>query len=458
MYFYLGKQKYMEQNYTLFSTEPSSHEWYFFKKETDLGRIHSEIDWDNLAKLLPNKPNLKGGAPSWLDRKGMFGLMFLKHYSCLSDEKLIERLNTDFAYQFFCNIRLQIGKKISDITLPSRIRSYMGEHLNFDDFQSVFAKHWKSSMKDTHVDLMDATCYEVNIEYPTDIKLLWESCQWVWDEMIPDYSKILKIAQPRSKFKEQQKIQIKFQKLRKIGIKRTKKRKKSLIYLLGKGLNELQKLFNQSKQEPTKPIRKRFKIIKKMHQQQLYMQQNQTNSVQDRIVSLSQEHIRPIVRGKENKPVEFGIKAHVMQIDGVNFIEYHSFNAFNETTRLEKTVQKHEELFGECTHLGADGIYPTNKNRKFCSSKKIQTNFVKKGPAKEDKATKKIKALLNKERSTRLEGSFGTEKEHYGLRKIKAKTPNTQIVWMFFGVFTANAVLMSKRKSQKDKIPIKKAA
>jgi transposase, IS5 family len=448
----------MTQNYTLFSTEPSSYEWYFFKNQTELGEIYAQIDWDNLAELLPKDLKLKGGAPSWLNRKGMMGLMFLKHYTSLSDEKLIEQLNTNFAFQFFCNFRLQMGEKIKDKTLVSRVRKYIGEHCNFDKFQSILATYWKPEMKDTHVVLMDATCYEVNIEFPTDVKLLWEACQWIWDEIIPDYCKSLKIAQPRSKFKEQKKIQLGFQKLRKVGIKRTKRRIKALLYLLNKGIDALQEVFNQSKQKPSKQISTRFKTIKKMYQQQQYMFQNKKTSVKDRIVSLSQDHIRPIVRGKTNKPIEFGIKAHVMQVDGVNFIEYHSFNAFNETTRLQSTVRKHQELLGECTHLGADGIYPTNKNRKYCSSKKIQTNFVKKGPVKDDKPTKKIKALLNKERSTRLEGSFGTEKEHYGLRKIKAKTPKTQIVWMYFGVSTANAVLMAKRKAQKDKIPIKKAA
>lgn len=42
-----------------------------------------------------------------------------------------------------------------------------------------------------------------------------------------------------------------------------------------------------------------------------------------------------------------------------------------------------------------------------------------------------IKAILNKERSARLEGSFGNQKEHYGLGKIKARTPLTQILWLF---------------------------
>ncbi len=39
-----------------------------------------------------------------------------------------------------------------------------------------------------------------------------------------------------------------------------------------------------------------------------------------------------------------------------------------------------------------------------------------------------------------MEGSFGTEKEHYGLQKIKARTELNEILWIFFGVHTANAV------------------
>ena len=44
-----------------------------------------------------------------------------------------------------------------------------------------------------------------------------------------------------------------------------------------------------------------------------------------------------------------------------------------------------------------------------------------------------------------MEGSFGTEKEHYGLQKIKARTEKNEILWIFFGVHTANAVRISKR-------------
>jgi len=60
-----------------------------------------------------------------------------------------------------------------------------------------------------------------------------------------------------------------------------------------------------------------------------------------------------------------------------------------------------------------------------------------------------MRNLLNKERSTRLEGSFGTEKQHYGLDRIKARTKQTEILWIFFGIHTANAVRMIDKCSFK---------
>lgn len=63
-----------------------------------------------------------------------------------------------------------------------------------------------------------------------------------------------------------------------------------------------------------------------------------------------------------------------------------------------------------------------------------------------------MKAVLNKKRSTHLEGSSGTEKEHYGIKRIRARSPETQNVWLSFGIFTANAVRMAKRVANQLKL------
>lgn len=73
------------------------------------------------------------------------------------------------------------------------------------------------------------------------------------------------------------------------------------------------------------------------------------------------------------------------------------------TLRLKESVIRHETMIGKCTHVAADGIYPTNENRTFLREKMIQHNFCRKGRGKDDKATKQMKGILNKERSKRLE-------------------------------------------------------
>ena len=69
-----------------------------------------------------------------------------------------------------------------------------------------------------------------------------------------------------------------------------------------------------------------------------------------------------------------------------------------------------------------------------------------------------MKGTFSKERSTRLEGSFGTEKEHYLLRKIKARSQKTELIWLYFGVYTANTVRVSNRRQENSQQAQKLAA
>ena len=99
--------------------------------------------------------------------------------------------------------------------------------------------------------------------------------------------------------------------------------------------------------------------------------------------------------------------------------------------------------------VGADAIYATNKNRVFTTSNQIQTDFKPKGkPSKHYKQQKQLKAMITKERASRLEGSFGKEKEYYHLKKIKAKTKQTEMLWIFFGIHTANCLEIGRRMQQ----------
>lgn len=50
--------------------------------------------------------------------------------------------------------------------------------------------------------------------------------------------------------------------------------------------------------------------------------------------------------------------------------------------------------------------------------------------------------MITKERASRLEGSFGTDKSYFLLNKIKARTKESEILWIFIGIHTSNALKM----------------
>ena len=55
-------------------------------------------------------------------------------------------------------------------------------------------------------------------------------------------------------------------------------------------------------------------------------------------------------------------------------------------------------------------------------------------------------------RATAMEGSFGTQKEHYGLRRVKARTKRTENLYIFFGIHTANVVQLADRIEQRTRL------
>ena len=416
--------------------------------ESELGRIYQSIPWQELIKSLKLSEKRKGRT-SQFSPQGKLALMFLKSYAGLSDRKLYEHLNGSIQYQLFCGIYLGPNKLV-DYKIISKIRTELARKLNIRKIQDVLAKAWKPYMENTNIVLEDATCYESYMRFPTNVKLLWESTDWMYGQLKLT-CKHLRIPTPRTKYLEQKEKYFAFMRMRKKPWKQTTKRTRSLLYLLNKLIKELDKIEDQHRiylKFPEKYYQKR-RVIRKVLAQQQEMFTTRTHSVPERIVSISKSYIRPIVRGKEVKKVEFGAKVNMIQVDGINFIEHLSFDAFNEGPRLVDSIRYSRTLFGKITHISADDIYATNLNRKWCTSQHIITNFKRKGRAGKHEDHRQIIATeLRKERATRMEGSFGTEKQHYNLDKIKARIKQNEILWIFFGVHTANAVRIAKRLAQ----------
>ena len=73
------------------------------------------------------------------------------------------------------------------------------------------------------------------------------------------------------------------------------------------------------------------------------MYDNNKRSIEERIVSIDQPYIRPIVRGKAGSSVEFGAKISVSEIEGYVFLDELNWENYNESKYLIEQVEKYYE-------------------------------------------------------------------------------------------------------------------
>lgn len=414
---------------------------------TPLGQLYQAIPFGELSKQVPAPARAisEKGCKPWFDVKGGIALQILKSYYRVSDAILIEQLNGNWQMQMFCGILLRQGEQIKDKDIVGRWRSHLSKKLDIDKLQLSCVQHWKPFMEHTHTGFCDATVYESYIEYPTDAKLLWKSCRDVY-QMIKHKRKELKLRHTRINH-EKRKIQyLSFAKRRKKGHRQSRKVCKLLLKYLVRLIEQLDELLMQHKAVLSGYHHSRLTTIKKVKEQQWQLHFGKQATVPDRIVSLHKPYVRPIVRGKEVKPVEFGAKVNMLLVDGISFIEHLSYDAFNEGTRLQSTIHLQRRYFGACYQMGADAIYGTNENRRYCTQNHIANCFKPKGnEGKLQEQKSQMRSILGKIRSTVMEGSFGNEKNHYQMNKIKAKTEGNEKIWIFFSLLTCNAMQMAKR-------------
>lgn len=422
---------------------------------SELGKIRKRLPLGEMAEnfgLISKSMRAKKGRKTYFTPEGKVALMFLKMYTGLSSPRLMEHLNGNVHYQLFCDVRIDPMHPLTNYKLLDDVFSELARGLKIQQQQEILARAWKPYMKDLDTMYTDATCYESEMRYPTDAKLLWEGIEKSYEIMCTLSAK-LNVHRPRTKYVDVEKANLSYRKRRRHTKVQTRKLTRRLLNLLGKILKETRTLERENagaEKLLTARQKSDIEIITRVYRQQKahFENNNPRESVKDRIVSISKPYVRPIVRGKEVKSVEFGAKCNNIQVDGLSFIEKLSFNAFNEGTRLTHCLKMHRKLFGvEAKKVGGDAGYAGSANRGYCKDRGIQTSFVKRGrPSLEKKENDIIRNELARVRATRMEGSFGTQKEHYGLKRIKARTKLTEILYIFFGIHTANAVQLVRRE------------
>ena len=181
--------------------------------------------------------------------------------------------------------------------------------------------------------------------------------------------------------------------------------------------------------------------IKKVYVQQYEMFKNHTHSVDDRIVSIHQPHVRPIVRGKDKANTEFGAKLNLSLVDGYSFIDHLKWDAYNEGVLLKESIvmffKRHGYLPKEVL---ADELYCNRVNRKLLQEWGIRLLAKPLGRP----SAVKLEHVSPGERKP-IEGKFGQAKTRYGMDRIKARLKGTSESWIASIVLVLNLVKLAGR-------------
>jgi len=286
--------------------------------------------------------------------------------------------------------------------------------------------------------LLDATCAPADIAYPTDVNLLNESrekLESMVDTLWPTGYNGLK---PRTYRKKARKSYLSFVKQRKPRKCAIRKAVGQQLRYVKRDLAHVERMIEKFGYENLSRKQQEWLItIRKLYQQQLHMHDTKTHSVENRIVSIGQPHVRPIVRGKAKSSVEFGAKVSIHMVGGYSFIDKIGWDAYNEEALLIPALEQYKEQHGFYPEaVLVDKIYRNRVNRAFCKKAGIRISGPRLGrPPKETDPAAIRQDRKDASGRNAIEGKFGEGKNGYGLGRIMARlieTSETVIAMSFF--------------------------
>ena len=272
--------------------------------------------------------------------------------------------------------------------------------------------------------IMDATCAPSNIRYPQDVSLLNEARE--------NAEKLLDVLhdssdgkKPRAYRKRARKDYLKYARCRKHTAKTTRKAIGKQLGYLRRDLGAIAHKLSLGKALTARQL-ERLNTIRAIYERQKYMYDHRTHSVPDRIVSVSQPFVRPIVRGKAGKPVEFGAKLDISVVDGWTRLEYCSFDAYNEAGNLKMMVERFREREGHYpSRILADKIYRNRENLSFCKEHGIRLSGPALGRPKKGETRDKAQDYQDECERVEVERRFSLAKRKCGMGLVTAKLRET---------------------------------
>ena len=384
----------------------------------------------------------------------------------LSDEETIWTIQENPYMQYMLGLSEFTNKPVFDSSLFVTIR----KRLQIDDLNSftssllaVQMKKYSEKFKDYGINndsdisavseqsihkeslKIDATCSDAEVRYPTDVDLLNDASR-VINRYIDKLCNKFSLTHPITFSKQSCKAYLEV-------IKHKKKTKKMMhlcklliIYYLKRdtrGFIGLIAVHGTGLLDVFKNNEKRnIRAIITMYHQQEQMFKEGVHTCLDRIISIFQPHIRPIVRAKPKSPTEFGAKIGVSVVDGYTFIDHHSWDAYNELTDLEIQIELYRKRFGGLPDkIYADKIYMNRANRLLMKELSIEAMGKPLGwPPKNVSDEYKSKMAKAVGLRNEVEATFGTGKRIYKANNIRTKLPQTANCWTGMCYFVKNVM------------------
>ncbi len=470
-----SKQKYLSENQLTLE----GFETPFAKSLNPNNRwfiLARKIPWDLLVSTYQNQMgNTQTGAEG-INPRVAIGAMIIKHMCNISDRETILQIQENVYMQYFIGFSSFSDEEAFDPSLFVEFRKRLGiEQINAINEKILGmgkndeAKHPpdpnKASQQTNEQNeevcsnipfievtatnntpshkgklISDATACPQDIAYPTDLNLLNDAREKSEELIDTLYNATKHDFKPRTYRKIARKEYLHTAQKKVKSKKAIRNAIRKQLNYLRRNLKSIDLLLDAYQNIPLNRFQHKYLlVIHTLYDQQLIMYKERIHSIDHRIVSIHQPHVRPIVRGKTNANVEFGAKIQVSLMEGYAFLDDLSWEAFNEGTRLMATVEKYKARLGFYPEeVLVDKIYCTRSNRVNLKALGIK---LRAKPLGRPKAVD-VEHVRPGERNP-IEGKFGQAKTAYGMNRIKARLSQTSQSWIATIVLVLNLVKLA---------------
>jgi len=372
--------------------------------------------WDRCVEIY-TRHFPKAGRTS-INPRIVIGSLIVKHKLGLSDEETVLLIEENPYIQYFLGLDEFAPSPLFSASLFVEWRKRLGND-TFNEFADVLVRicHGDKVKNEGQVQnkgklQLDATVADQYITYPNDLGLL-------------------NTAREKTEAKKRQ-----------ANPKTLRSAIRYHLNCLDRNIISINKMLDLLTSNPMSvKMLKDFWVIQTLNQQQREMYDTKQNRCGHRIVSISQPHVRPIVRGKAGKKVEFGTKIGLAYSNGFAKAATMSWEAYNESADLIPHAEAYKQFYGYYPELiQVDKIYGSNNNRSWCKERGIRMTVVAKGKSSEMSKYQKRKSKQEVNERNQIEGKFGQAKQGYGLNNIKAKLSDTSHSWIGAILFITNLV------------------